>query len=149
MNAPLPAVASLPAGPWVRTIGALAILAGGALHVRLAFDEYGTDDLITLFFLNGIGSALIAAWVVYDRRPFALLAGLGLSTVSLAALGLSRVGDGVVGFRGVGLDPAPDVALTVVAEATAIVLLLAGLFGARRELVAIYRQLRHSSTRRL
>ena len=44
----------------------------------LPLDGYGNDDLITVFFLNAIGSALVAAWIAYDRRPLPLLAGLGV-----------------------------------------------------------------------
>jgi hypothetical protein len=84
----------------------------------------------------------VAAWVLYDRRPFPLVAGAALSSVSLLAFGLSRVGDGVVGFRGVGLEPGPDSALTLGAEALALVLLSVALFGARREVGAAVRTLR-------
>jgi hypothetical protein len=119
----------------LRTVGVVAVLAGGALHLRLALDGYGNDDLITLFFLNAIGSALVAAWMTYDRRPLPLLAGLGVSAVSLLAFGLSRVGDGVVGFRGVGLEPAPDVLLTLGAEAVAVVALAIAVVRVRGELV--------------
>ena len=129
---------------WTRHLGAIAVLAGGLLHVRLAFDAYGTGDLITLFFLNGIGSAVVAALLVYDRGPLSLFAGLGVSTVSLAAFGLSRVGDGVVGFRGVGLEPSPDAGLTVGVEALAVVLLLAAAFAERRELGEMLGRLRPS-----
>lgn len=115
----------------VRVTAAMALLAGGALHVRLAFDSYGTHDLITLFFMNAIGSALVAAWMVCARGPYPLFAAFGIATVSLAAFGLSRVGSGVVGFRGVGLEPSPDAALTLVSEALAIVLIGASLFAER------------------
>ena len=121
--------------------GAIAVLAGGVLHTRLAFDGYGTDDLITTFFVNGIASAAIAAWIAYDRRPLAPIAGLGISVMSLLAFGLSRVGDGVVGFRGTGLDPSPDALLTLVVEALAVVLLGIHLVARRRELTALVQQL--------
>ncbi len=133
--------------PWMRELGAVALLVGGALHVRLASDAYGTDDLITLFLLNGVGSSLVAAWIVYDRRPFPLLAGLSLSAVSLLAFTLSRVGDGVVGFRGIGLEPSPDSALTIAAEGIAALLLSGALIRSRDELSATVRQLRARATR--
>ena len=128
----------------LRIAAAAALLIGGALHARLAFDSYGTTDLITLFFLNAVGSALVAAWIAYDRTPFALLAGLGVSTVSLMAFALSRVGDGVVGFRGVGLEPGPDALLTIVAEGLAVLLLASALLRERHQLVAVVQQLRRS-----
>lgn len=127
---------------WPRLVGAAAVIAGGALHLRLALDDYGNDDLITLFFLNAIGSALVAAWLAYDRRPLPLLAGLGLSVMSLLAFAMSRVGDGVVGFRGVGLEPAPDAVLTVGVEAIAVVVLAVAAVGARDELIRTLRPTR-------
>lgn len=126
----------------LRTAGALAVLAGGGLHAKLALESYGTADLITLFFMNAIGSALVAAWMVYDRGPFPLLAGLGVSTVSLLAFGLSRVGDGVVGFRGIGLEPGPEALATLVAEGAALAFISAALMVSRRDLVAYVNQLR-------
>ena len=127
---------------WPRTLGAAALLAGGALHANLAFDSYGTHDLTTLFFMNAIGSALVAAWMVYDRRPLPLLGALGVSAVSLLAFGLSRVGDGVVGFRGVGLEPSPDAIATLIAEGIAVVLITTALFAERSDVRALVRQLR-------
>lgn len=129
-------------GRWLRAAGAAAVIVGGALHVRLAADGYGTPDLISLFFLNGIASAVVGVWIAYARRPLAILAGLGISSVSLLALGLSRVGTGVVGFRGTGLDPVPDTALTIAAEGAALVLLGLAALRARHELLALGRQLR-------
>lgn len=125
-----------------RTAGAVAVLAGGGLHAKLALDSYGTDNLITLFLLNAIGSALVAAWIVYNRSPFPLLAGLGVSSVSLLAFGLSRIGDGVVGFRGIGLEPSPEALATVVAEGVAVAFLSAALIASRRDLLAYANQLR-------
>ena len=128
-------------------LGAVGVLAGGVLHVRLGFDDYGTQDLVTVFFLNGVGSALVAAWIAYDRRPYPLLGGLGISIVSLLAFGLSRRGDGVLGFRGVGLDPSPDVALTLLAEVVATFALGGALLASRAELSALAGQLRPRRTR--
>ena len=127
---------------WLRYGAAVAVLAGGAFHARLAHNRYGTHDLITLFFLNGIGSAVVAAWIVYERRFLPLVAGLGVSSVSLLAFGLSRVGNGVVGFRGTGLEPSPDAVLTLVFEGLAVVLLAAALVGARDEIASVVRRLR-------
>lgn len=126
--------------PALRLGGAVAVLTGGFLHAELALDSYGNDDLITLFLLNAIGSAVVAAWLAYDRRPWPVLAGLGLSTASLLAFGLSRVGDGVVGFRGVGLDPSPEAGLTLAAEGVAVVLLAVALVASRAELAASLRR---------
>lgn len=112
-----------PSDAVLRGIGAIGILVGGALHTKLAFEGYGTDDLIRLFFLNGVASALAAAWLVLDDRPLPAVVGAAVAAGSLLAFGLSRVGDGVVGFRGNGLDPAPDAALTVVSELVVVLAL--------------------------
>jgi hypothetical protein len=144
VNVPLLSAPQVGALSWVRQLAAVAIVVGGALHARLAYHSYGTHDLIILFFLNAIGSALVAGWIAYDRGPIPLVAGLGLTGVSLAAFGLSRVGDGVVGFRATGLDPAPDAALTLAAEALALGLLAAAIFACRGELRAMAHRLRAS-----
>jgi hypothetical protein len=123
-----------------RTVALLAagsVLAAGAVHTRLGFEAYGTADLVTVFFLNGAGSAVVAAWIAYDRRPFPLLAGLGVSLTSLLAFALSRVGDGVLGFRATGLDPAPEAAITLATEVLATGFLLAALAARRTELRAL------------
>jgi hypothetical protein len=126
----------------LRVAASVALLAGGALHARLAFGSYGTRDLITLFFVNGIGSALVAGWMLYARSPLPLFAALGISAVSLAAFGLSRVGGGVIGFRGVGLEPSPDALLTLVSEGVAMLLIGASLVAEQADVRTLAREIR-------
>lgn len=111
-------------GIGLRLAGAVLVLGGGLLHVVLAFDEYGSTDLIRVFFVNGAASAVVAVWLVLGRGPAPALAGIGLSAGSLLAFGLSRLGDGVLGFRATGLDPLPEAPLTLVLEAAAMGVLL-------------------------
>lgn len=106
-----------------RLLGSALLLLGGALHASLAFDGYGTPEIVEMFFLNGIASAAIAAAIAQGRSWLAPIAGIGVSSISLLAFMLSRVGDGVLGFRGTGFDPAPEAFLTVVFEAATVVLL--------------------------
>lgn len=127
--------------PIAQAVGAGALLVGGALHVRLAFDQYGTPNLMKLFFLNGLVSGLVVAWIALGPRPFAAIAGLGVSLVSLVAFGLSRIGNGIVGFRATGLAPAPDAALTLVAELVAAGILGAFVLSSRAELAGQARDL--------
>lgn len=133
---PTPALATA-----ATAIGAVAVLAGGALHLRLAVDGYGTDDLISSFFVNAVVSAAVGAWLAYGRSPLPHLAGLGVSVLSLAAFALSRTGDGVLGFKGAGLDPSPDAALTLAAEAVATVALVVALVADRDAVRAFGRSL--------
>lgn len=119
----------------LRLLGAVFLLIGGAIHTWLAFDQYGTADLEKVFFLNGAGSAVVAAAIVLGRGPLAPLVGVGVSAVSLLAFALSRVGDGVVGFRATGLDPVPEAPLTLLVEGAALVTLGLVVFAMRRRLV--------------
>jgi hypothetical protein len=106
-----------------RLLGAAALLAAGAIHVLLALDGYGTATLEDLFLVNGAVTALATAAVVLTRGLVAPLAGVAVAVGSLVALALSRVGDGVVGFRGTGLEPSPEVPLTIATEVIAAVAL--------------------------
>lgn len=122
-----------------RLIAATLVLVGGALHTSLAYDQYGTSELVEVFFVNGIASAVVAGAIALGRGLLGPIAGLGVSSMSLFALALSRIGDGVVGFRGSGLDPAPEAALTVVVELAASALLALLVIEHRAELLATLR----------
>lgn len=126
---------AVPGAHHLRLIGAVLLIAGGAVHTWLAIDGYGTADLQSMFFLNGAGSAVVAAGIVLWRGPIAPLAGLGISAVSLLSFAASRTGDGVVGFRGTGLEPAPESLLTLVLEAAALVVVGLVVVNERQRLV--------------
>lgn len=130
----------------LRMAGAALLLAGGAIHVMLAFDGYGTRTLEDMFLLNGAGSALVALALLLGRGPLPALGGLGIAAGSLLALVLSRVGDGVAGFRGSGLGPMPEAPLTIVFELAAVAVL--GLLAVRERepLVDLVRSARSETT---
>lgn len=107
----------------LRLIGAALVLVGGAIHVKLAFDHYGTATLEDLFFANAAVSAVVAAAIVGTRGVLAPLAGVAVAASSLVAFGLSRVGEGIAGFRATGLEPAPEGLLTLVVEVLAVAVL--------------------------
>lgn len=115
----------------LRVLAAVLLLAGGAIHIWLAFDGYGTAALESAFFLNGVASAVAAAAIVLLPGPVGPLAGVGVSAGSLIAFALSRIGNGVLGFRGTGLDPAPEALATLVVEAAAVAVLAMVLFTER------------------
>lgn len=126
----------------LRLAGTALLLVGGAIHVVLAFDGYGTSTLEDMFLLNGAGSAIVAIAVLLVRGPVPALAGIGLAASSLLALALSRSGDGVFGFRGTGLDPMPEVPLTILVEVAAVVVLGALALREREPLVDLVRSAR-------
>lgn len=119
----------------LRLLGAAMLLMGGAMHSSLAFDGYGTRALVEMFFLNGIASAAIAAVIAIGRGWSGAMAGIGISATSLLAFALSRVGNGVLGFRGNGLDPAPEALLTLMFELVALALLSALVLERRDEIL--------------
>ena len=41
----------------LRLVGAVLVLAGGAIHLKLNLDDYGNDDILRAFALNAAASA--------------------------------------------------------------------------------------------
>ena len=107
----------------LRLLAAVLLLVGGAIHLELNLDAYGNDEILKAFALNAGASALVAAYLVLRDDRLGPLLGLALSLGSLVAFGLSRRGDGILGFREVGWNPAPEAVLTVVVEIAAVAVL--------------------------
>ena len=107
----------------LRLLGAVLVLAGGAIHLWLNLDDYGNGDILKAFALNAAASALVAAWLVIRDDVLGPIAGLALSVGSLGAFAMSRRGDGILDFREVGWNPSPEAVITVAVEAAAIVVL--------------------------
>ena len=117
----------------LRLAGAVLVLIGGAMHLKLNFDDYGNDDIIRAFALNAAASAVVAAYLALRDDLLGPLAGIALSLGSLVAFGLSRRGDGLLDFREVGwTNPAPEAVITLVAEGLAVVVLAFAALDARR-----------------
>jgi hypothetical protein len=112
-----------PAARTLRLAGALALLASGAIHLWLYYDDYGTDDLGNAFLANAALSAVIAAYIVLRPDHLGLLAGIALSVGTLVASFLSRRGDGILDVRETGLNPSPEALLSIILEVAAIILL--------------------------
>jgi hypothetical protein len=116
----------------LRLLGAALLLTGGAVHLQLSFDDYGTADIDRSFAVNALASALVAAYLALRRDPIGPLAGIVVSAGTLAAFALSRTGDGLLDFRATGVEPSPQAAVTLTVEIAAIVVLALALLLARR-----------------
>ena len=115
----------------LRLVGAVLVLAGGAIHLKLNLDDYGNDDILKAFALNAAASALVAAYLVLRDDSIGPIAGIALSIGSLGAFALSRQGDGLLDFREVGWNPSPEAVVTVAVEVAAVVVLSLVLLQAR------------------
>jgi hypothetical protein len=115
----------------LRLTGAILLLIGGALHLQLHLDDYGTRTIGRGFLLNAAASALVAAYLVLRTDRLGLLAGIGLSLATLATFILTRTGDGFLNFHDTGLNPAPQALLTVLTELGATAVLATALLRPR------------------
>jgi hypothetical protein len=116
----------------LQLLGAAFLLTGGAVHLQLSFDDYGSRDIDRTFAINALVSALVAGYLALRRDPVGPLAGIAVSAGTLVAFALSRTGDGILDFRATGLEPSPQAVIALVAEAAAIVVLVGALLLARR-----------------
>jgi hypothetical protein len=105
-------------------VAAVAILVGGYEHLSLYRQDYRYIPVIgPLFLVNVLASAVVGVALLVRRDRILQLAGLAIAAVTLAFFALSRTSGGVFGFAESGLDPAPHAAITLVAEAVAVVAL--------------------------
>jgi hypothetical protein len=124
----------------LRLVGALLVLVGGAVHLKLQLDDYGPLDIRRSFGLNALVSSVVAAYLVLRDDVVGPLAGIAVSVATLVAFALSRTGDGILEFREVGWNPAPETVLTVVVEVAAIVVLAIAAAPALRSLATSSRR---------
>ena len=134
--------------PALRYGAAASLVVGGYVHYCLYRHGFRTIPKIGVGFLvQVITSALVAGGLVIGRERvlrfgrFVIrssvavwLLGLSLSFGTLAAFGLSHTPMGLFSFREFGWQPAPQAAIALVAELTAVVLVTAGLLVDRRGL---------------
>ena len=132
--------------PALRYAAAASIAVGGYVHYCLYRNGFRTIPKIGVgFLLQVITSALVAGALVIGREHVLRLGrlvvrssvavwllGLSLSVGTLAAFGLSHTPMGLFAFREFGWQPAPQAAIALVAELTAVVLLATGLLIDRR-----------------
>jgi len=113
------AVAQLP-----RVAGAGALGVSGFLHAQLYVHGYRAIPYVGPMFLLQAAGALAVAALLLVAGPLVLrLGAAGLAAGALVGFILSRT-VGVLGFVERGLDPAPQALLSVLAEASTLVLLV-------------------------
>jgi hypothetical protein len=123
---------------------AALILAGGYVHLCLYRHGYRFIPEIGVSFLLQAGSSAILAVALFMRggrrsvgrhsvtRPqLTRLAAIGLSLGTLAALGIAHTPSGLFRFREIGLRPAPQTLIAIVAESLAILVLGVAMLEAR------------------
>jgi hypothetical protein len=115
---------------------AALLLVGGYVHLCLYRHGYRFIPKIGVSFLLQAGSSILLAtalvvvgWRFRMRRPLQAvpqlvrLAAMALSLGTLAALGLAHTSGGLFQFREIGLRPAPQTLIAIVAESLAVLLL--------------------------
>ena len=106
-----------------RLSAAVALLAGGLVHLQLYFDGYRSlpdANLGRSFIANGVIFVLVAAALLVRRDALLRLAGIGVALGTLGAFAMSRRGDGIFGLRETGLNPSPQALIALIAEVAAI-----------------------------
>lgn len=104
---------------------ALAVLAAGLQHARLYHRGYAEVEWVgLLFFLNGIGSAVVVLTLIFERAWMFVLGALSICVPSLISIAISHSSTGFLGFREGGYDA--DALIIVVAEVAAVIFALLG-----------------------
>ena len=115
---------------------AALILAGGYVHFCLYRHGYRFIPRIGVSFLLQAGSSAVLAAALLVRRgrvrvghrsvalaQLTRLSAIGLSLGTLAALGIAHTSGGLFQFREIGLRPAPQTLIAIVAESLAVLFL--------------------------
>ena len=115
---------------------AALILVGGYVHLCLYWHGYLFIPTIGVSFLvQASASAVLAAALLVQRGRMHVgrlsasvpqltrLSGIALSAGTLAALGIAHTSKGLFQFREIGLQPAPQTIIAIVAESLATLLL--------------------------
>jgi hypothetical protein len=129
-------------------VAAALILAGGYIHLCLYRNGYRFIPKIGVsFLLQSAASVAVAAALLLAASPVpvgrvfltpglaqaARLAGILLSAGTLGALALAHTPDGLFQFREIGLRPAPQTLVAIVAESLATLVLTAAVLTATRQ----------------
>ena len=101
-------------------LAALCVLVAGVQHARLFHRGYAEVEIVgQLFFMNGIGSAVVVLTLIFDRAWMFVLGALSICVPSLVSIAISH-SSGFLGFREGGYDA--DALVIVVAEIAAVIL---------------------------
>ncbi len=120
-------IARSTSGLAVRVGAAVAVAAGGLVHLQLYFDGYRSTPDANLgrsFVVNGVASLVIAIALLARPTVLVRLAGLGLSLGTFLAFALSRTDRGVFGFTEHGFQPSPQAMIAVAVELAATALIV-------------------------
>jgi hypothetical protein len=102
-------------------LAALCVFAAGVQHARLFHRGYAEVEIVgLLFFMNGIGSAVVVLTLIFDRAWMFVLGALSICVPSLVSIAISHSSSGFLGFREGGYDA--DALVIVVAEIAAVIL---------------------------
>ena len=116
----------------LRYLGAIATLVVGAVHVQQYADFISDVPTIgVLFLLNGLGAGVVAILLTTRRAWLGALGGIAVSAGALVSVLISMTDGGLFDYTEPTFRSA--VVIAVVAEAAAVVLLLAYLATPRRQ----------------
>ena len=116
----------------LRYLGAIATLVVGAVHVQQYADFISDVPTIgVLFLLNGLAAGVVAILLATRRAPLGALGGIALSAGALVSVLISMTDGGLFDYTEPTFRSA--VVIAIVAEAAAVVLLLAYLATQRRQ----------------
>jgi len=116
----------------LRYLGAIATLVVGAVHVQQYADFISDVPTIgVLFLLNGLAAGVVAILLATRRAPLGALGGIALSAGALVSVFISMTDGGLFDYTEPTFRSA--VVIAIVAEAAAVVLLLAYLATQRRQ----------------
>ena len=115
----------------LRYLGALATIVAGGVHLQQYADFiHDVPTIGVLFLLNGAGAGAVAILLATRHAALGAAGGIALSVGAIISIVISMTAEGLFGYT----EPTfrTPVAISVIAEAAAIVLLLAYLVVRRR-----------------
>jgi len=117
----------------VLPLASLSLFVSAYEHYSLYRQDYRFIPVIgVLFVLNVVASGLTGVTLLFRRDILVRLAALAVAVTTLGFLAASRLPGGVFGFSERGLQPAPQAAITLVAELVTVLVVVTSLVGTLR-----------------